>query len=105
MACQVRCHQRHRARRALPPPSPTVAPCSRFPGGFMSIPQPLRAAVLTLALLAPLPRAAPAQEPTHVVGQVRGSSSQLPIPGVRVAVVGTAVGTVTDATGHYALDV
>ena len=71
----------------------------------MRIPQPLGAAVLTLALLAPLPRAAPAQEPTHVVGQVRDSSTQQPIPGVRVAVEGTGIGAVTDATGHYALDV
>jgi TonB-linked SusC/RagA family outer membrane protein len=40
-----------------------------------------------------------------VVGQVRDSSTEQPISGVRVAVEGTAVGTVTDATGHYVLNV
>src|ERR1041385_5530871 len=48
---------------------------------------------------------APAQEPTHVVGQVQDSISQKPIAGVRVSVVGTAAGTVTDANGRYALNV
>src|SRR5437764_6714329 len=65
----------------------------------------LFAALYVLALWTPRARAAPAQESTHVVGQVRDSRTQLPISGVRVAVAGTTVGTVTDATGHYALDV
>jgi TonB-dependent SusC/RagA subfamily outer membrane receptor len=64
----------------------------------------LRAAVLVLALVAPL-GAATAQEPTHVVGQVRDSSTLKPIAGVRVTVVGTALGTATDANGRYALDI
>src|SRR5881392_311508 len=46
-----------------------------------------------------------AQERTHVAGQVQDSSTRNPLPGVRVTVVGTAVGTVTDANGRYALDV
>jgi TonB-linked SusC/RagA family outer membrane protein len=61
--------------------------------------------VLALALLAPLARTAPAQESTHVVGQVQDSSTQQPIADVRVTVVGTTVGTVTDASGHFALSV
>src|SRR5438034_4931632 len=65
----------------------------------------LRAAVLVLALVAPLPATGAAQEPTHVVGQVQDSSTLRPIPGVRVTVMGTAVATVTDANGRYALDV
>ena len=65
----------------------------------------LRAAVLVLALVAPFPGGAAAQEPTHVVGQVRDSSTLKPIPGVRVTVVGTALGTATDANGRYVLDV
>src|SRR5207237_10567352 len=46
-----------------------------------------------------------AQEPTHVTGQVHDSTTRNPLPGVRVTVVGTAVGVVTDASGRYALDV
>src|SRR3989441_9065020 len=65
----------------------------------------VRAAVLALALVAPLPGMALAQEPTHVVGQVQDSSTQKPLASVRVTVVGTAVETVTDANGRYALDV
>src|SRR6266704_1088684 len=65
----------------------------------------VRAAVLALALVAPLPGMALAQEPTHVVGQVQDSSTQKPLASVRVTVVGTSVGTVTDANGRYALDV
>src|SRR5438105_1439635 len=48
---------------------------------------------------------APAQEPTHVAGQVQDSITQKPIAGVRVGVKGTAAGTVTDANGRFALDV
>src|SRR6184192_4465700 len=48
---------------------------------------------------------APAQERTHVAGQVQDSSTRNPLPGVRVTVVGTAVGVMTDANGRYALDV
>src|SRR5205823_2566501 len=86
-----------------------------FPGGSMSMlhiwvhlpgGRPLlRAAVLVLAVVAPLPATGAAQEPTHVVGQAQDSSTLRPIPGVRVTVVGTAVGTVTDANGRYVLDV
>src|SRR6266480_2691390 len=47
----------------------------------------------------------PAQERTHVVGQVQDSSTRNPLPGVRVTVVGTAVGVMTDASGRYALHV
>src|SRR6266704_1590641 len=65
----------------------------------------VRAAVLALALVAPLPGMALAQEPTHVVGQVQDSSTQKPLASVRVTVVGTSVETVTDANGRYALDV
>src|SRR3989441_8144732 len=73
----------------------------------MSVPFRLRvrAAVVALALVAPLPGMALAQEPTHVVGQVQDSSTQKPLASVRVTVVGTSVGTVTDANGRYALDV
>src|SRR6059036_554583 len=73
----------------------------------MSVPYRLcvRAAVLVLALVAPLPGRALAQEPTHVVGQVQDSTTQKPLASVRVTVVGTAVATVTDANGRYALDV
>src|SRR5881227_2640188 len=76
-----------------------------LPGGFMRIPQPLGAAVLTLALLAPLPRAAPAQAPTRVTGQVQDSATGRPMRYARVLVLGTAVGTVTDANGRFVLDV
>src|SRR3989449_5794711 len=65
----------------------------------------VRAAVLALALVAPLPGMALAQEPTHVVGQVQDSTTQKPLASVRVTVVGTSVETVTDANGRYALDV
>src|SRR3989442_5895286 len=65
----------------------------------------VRAAVLALALVAPLPGMALAQEPTHVVGQVQDSSTQKPLASVRVTVVGTSVETVTEANGRYALDV
>ncbi len=65
----------------------------------------VRAAVLALALVAPLPGMALAQEPTHVVGQVQDSSTQKPLASVRVTVVATSVETVTDANGRYALDV
>ena len=61
-----------------------------------------------LLLFALLPVAvvrAAAQEPTHVAGQVQDSISQKPIAGVRVSVLGTAAGTVTDANGRYALNV
>ena len=65
----------------------------------MSVPFRLcvRAAVAALALVAPLPGMALAQEPTHVVGQVQDSSTQKPLASVRVTVVGTAVETVTEA--------
>ncbi len=73
----------------------------------MSVPFRLRvrAAVVALALVAPLPGMALAQEPTHVVGQVQDSSTQKPLASVRVTVVGISVETVTDANGRYALDV
>ena len=73
----------------------------------MSVPFRLRvrAAVVALALVAPLPGMALAQEPTHVVGQVQDSSTRKPLASVRVTVVGTSVETVTDANGRYALDV
>src|SRR5437773_10336992 len=79
----------------------------RFPGGLMSVPYRLcvRAAVLVLALVAPSPGMARAQEPTHVVGQVQDSSTQKPLASVRVTVVGTSVETVSEASGRYALDV
>src|SRR5438094_7635879 len=65
----------------------------------------VRAAVAALALVAPLPGMALAQEPTHVVGQVQDSVTQKPLASVRVTVVGTSVETVTEANGRYALDV
>ncbi len=73
----------------------------------MSVPFRLcvRAAVVALALVAPLPGMALAQEPTHVVGQVQDSTTQKPLASVRVTVVGTSVETATDANGRYALDV
>ena len=73
----------------------------------MSVPFRLRvrAAVVALALVAPLPGMALAQEPTHVVGQVQDSVTQKPLASVRVTVVGTSVETVTEANGRYALDV
>ena len=66
---------------------------------------PWRAAVLVLGLTALGHTRALAQEPTHVVGQVQDSITQRPIAGVRVGVKGTAAGTMTDANGHFALDV
>src|SRR5438445_3058999 len=73
----------------------------------MSVPFRLRvrAAVVALALVAPLPGMALAQEPTHVVGQAQASSSEEPLASGRLTVVVTCVGTVTDANGRYALDV
>ena len=70
--------------------------------------QPLRHVVpivLALALVAPLPRRAVAQEPTRVTGQVQDSSTGRPLPDVRVTAVGTSVGTVTTADGRYTLNV
>jgi len=61
-----------------------------------------------LVLFASLPvvvGTALAQEPTHVVGQVQDSATQKPMSGVRVGVMGTTAGTVTDANGRYALNV
>jgi TonB-linked SusC/RagA family outer membrane protein len=58
-----------------------------------------------LALFGLLPAVAAAQEATHVVGQVQDSSTRSAMPGVRVTVVGTTVGTTTDASGRFALDV
>src|SRR5205823_3067042 len=88
---------------------------SLFPGGFMRIPHtwaphprgrlPWRIAVLVLGLTALGQTGALAQAPTHVVGQVQDSITQRPIAGVRVGVKGTAAGTMTDANGHFALDV
>lgn len=72
-----------------------------LPGGRL----PLRAAVLVLALVALLPGVSAAQEPTRVVGQVQDSSTGKPLRDVRVTVVGTATGTVTDVHGRYALNV
>ncbi len=57
------------------------------------------------AFLAPWPGRAVAQQPTHVTGVVRDSSSEQPIANVRVQVVGTNVSTVTDMNGRYTLDV
>ena len=59
--------------------------------------------LLALALVAP--RCATAQGPTHVTGQVQDSSTGRALRDVRITVVGTAAGTVTDVNGHYALDV
>jgi len=61
--------------------------------------------LLLFALLPVAVSRAPAQEPTHVVGQVQDSVTQKPIAGVRVSVVGIVGGTFTDASGRYALDV
>lgn len=66
---------------------------------------PLARAVLALALLALFPGAAAAQEPIHVVGQVRDSSTGKPIRDVRVTVMGTGIGTATATDGRFALDV
>ena len=66
---------------------------------------PWRAVVLVLGLAALGHTRALAQAPTHVVGQVQDSITQRPIAGVRVGVKGTAAGTMTDAHGHFALDV
>jgi len=66
---------------------------------------PWRAVVLVLGLAALGHTRALAQAPTHVVGQVQDSITQRPIAGVRVGVKGTAAGTMTDANGHFALDV
>src|SRR5438270_1231215 len=65
----------------------------------------LTSGLVLLALFLVAVGRAPAQEPTHVVGQVQDSISQKPIAGVRVSVLGTAAGTVSDANGRYALDV
>lgn len=64
----------------------------------------LRALILA-AFVAPWPGRAVAQQPTHVTGVVRDSSSEQPIANVRVQVVGTNVGTMTDLSGRFALDV
>ncbi len=65
----------------------------------------LTSGLVLLALFLVAVGRAPAQEPTHVVGQVQDSITQKPIAGVRVDVMGTAAGTVTDANGRFALNV
>src|SRR5438552_3054802 len=65
----------------------------------------LTSGLVLFGLFPVVPGTAPAQERTHVAGQVQDSSTRNPLPGVRVTVVGTAVGVMTDASGRYALDV
>ncbi|HVH08870.1 MAG TPA: TonB-dependent receptor plug domain-containing protein, partial [Gemmatimonadales bacterium] len=61
--------------------------------------------LLAVTLASPFPRRAAAQEPTHVTGQVQDSGTGRPLHDVRVSVLGTTIGTVTDASGRYAIDV
>src|SRR5881398_807184 len=65
----------------------------------------LTSGLVLLALFLVAVGRAPAQEPTHVVGQVQDSGSQKPMSGVRVGIMGMLAGTFTDANGRYALDV
>ena len=64
-----------------------------------------RGAVLGLALAGRLAGAAWAQQVTHVTGLVQDAGTKAPIAGVRVAVMGTQIGALTDAKGNYALNV
>lgn len=64
-------------------------------------------ALMSLALLAPLallglPRQAEAQT---VAGTVTSSSDGQPVPGANVALKNTNIGTITDASGRYSLEV
>ena len=65
----------------------------------------VRVAAVVLALVAPLPGTALAQGPTRVTGQVQDSATGRPMRYARVTVLGTAVGTITDANGRFVLDV
>src|SRR5438876_5106655 len=64
-----------------------------------------RGAVLGLALAGRLAGAAWAQQATHVTGLVQDAGTKTPIVGVRVAVIGTQIGALTDAKGNYVLNV
>src|SRR5437016_11156718 len=65
----------------------------------------LTSGLVLFGLFPVVPGTAPAKERTHVAGQVQDSSTRNPLPGVRVTVVGPAVGVMTDASVRYALDV
>src|SRR5438105_7575266 len=65
----------------------------------------LTSGLVLLALFLVAVGRAPAQEPTHVVGQVQDSGTKKPMSGVRVGIMGMLAGTFTDANGRYALDV
>jgi TonB-linked SusC/RagA family outer membrane protein len=75
------------------------------PCGFLRRRLPLGAMALVVMLVASFAGKVVAQQVTHVVGQVVDSTTQRPISGVRVSIVGTVVGTTTDVDGHYAVDV
>src|SRR5205809_39740 len=60
------------------------------------------AMVLCALLLAFVFNQALAQERT-ITGKITSSKDNQPVPGVSVAVVGTTIGTITDANGNYSL--
>lgn len=64
----------------------------------------LRRLFTALALVALVPVAARAQQPTRVTGQVTDAGTLRPLPGVQVVVKGTTVGSLTDARGRYVLN-
>ena len=61
----------------------------------------LATVAIVVALVAP--NRAGAQGSATIAGTVSDSSTQQPVPGVQITVVGTARGTITDEGGRYAL--
>jgi TonB-dependent SusC/RagA subfamily outer membrane receptor len=57
--------------------------------------------VLLLSLAAHVP--ADAQEPYRIQGSVVDAATQRPVPGAQVAIVGTSIGSITDANGNYTI--
>ncbi|MDQ6635741.1 MAG: carboxypeptidase-like regulatory domain-containing protein, partial [Gemmatimonadota bacterium] len=63
-----------------------------------------RLATFTLAVAALVGRGAGAQQATGTVtGRVTDADARRPVPSAQVFVVGTAIGTRTDADGNYRL--
>ncbi len=61
--------------------------------------------LLVLAVVLGMPYTAHAQEMRSVTGTVTAEDTQQPFPGVRVAVKGTLIATMTDAQGYFSLRV
>jgi TonB-linked SusC/RagA family outer membrane protein len=45
------------------------------------------------------------QQPVRVTGTVTSASNGMPLPGLSIAVVGTAIGTITNQDGNYSIEV